>query len=207
MNEEASDFDARAVTWDDDPQKVERALTVAAAIRRQATWKPAMRGLEFGCGTGLLGFALQDCFSELQLADTSTGMLAVLRQKIAASGAGNMHPVLIESDETLFQGDPLDMIFSLMSLHHVPDTDAALQGFWRGLAPGGQLCLADLDAEDGSFHDHDASVHNGFERDSLARRAEAAGFRKVRFSTAFTISKGSPCRDYPVFLMIAEKAG
>lgn len=207
MNEEASDFDTRARTWDDDPQKVERALKVAAAIRQQAIWKPAMRGLEFGCGTGLLGFALQDGFSALQLADTSTGMLAVLRQKIAASGAENMQPVLIDGDDSIFQGEPVDMIFSLMSLHHVPDTDAALQRFQRGLAPGGQLCLADLDAEDGSFHDYDVSVHNGFERDFLARRTVAAGFCNIRFSTVFTIAKGTPLRDYPVFLMIADKAG
>ena len=40
---------------------------------------------------------------------------------------------------------------------------------------------------------------------ATAAKAEAAGFREVRFSTVFRIAKGNPEREYPVFLMTAEK--
>lgn len=207
MVTETSSFDARAETWDDDPMKTARAEAVAAAMRTGARWRPGMRGLEFGCGTGLLSFALRECFDAILMADTSPGMLEVLQRKIAKSGVAGLQARLLDTDagglaETL-AGERVDMIFSLMTLHHVPDTAGILAQFADTLPEGGQLCIADLDAEDGSFHAHDPSVHNGFERTALERQLVAAGFGAVRFSTVFSIAKGM--RDYPVFLMIAEK--
>ena len=45
----------------------------------------------------------------------------------------------------------------------------------------------------------------GFERAALEHLAEEAGFRQIRFATVFTIAKGTPEREYPVFLMIARR--
>jgi hypothetical protein len=50
-------------------------------------------------------------------------------------------------------------------------------------------------------------VHHGFDRSDLARRAEQAGFREVRFETVFEIAKeiDGETRRYPVFLLVARR--
>ena len=205
MTSNSAHFDAHARTWDDDPMRSARAEAVAAGIRAGVPLRRGLRGLEFGCGTGLLSFALRADVDTITLADTSSGMLEVLRAKIAAQSLAHLQPVLIDEAGSGLAAQSFDLITSLMTLHHLPDTALALRRFHDWLSPGGHLCLADLDAEDGSFHHHEASVHPGFERVALERLAGEAGFRQTRFATVFTIAKGTPEREYPVFLMIARR--
>src|ERR1041385_6452519 len=88
-----TNFDERAKDWDSDPAKVERARVVADAIRKAIPLSKEMKAFEYGCGTGLLSFALQSDLGQITLADTSQGMLDVLREKIANAGVSNMHPL------------------------------------------------------------------------------------------------------------------
>ena len=81
-----ADFDSKAKDWDAVPGRAERANAVAAAIREQVSLSKTMTALEYGCGTGLLSFALQAELGPITLADSSTGMLEVLREKIARAG-------------------------------------------------------------------------------------------------------------------------
>ncbi|MGE5378250.1 MAG: class I SAM-dependent methyltransferase, partial [Bacteroidota bacterium] len=78
-----TNFDERARDWDSDPRKVERARAVADAMRQAVPLSNEMKALEYGCGTGLLSFALQSDLGPITLADTSQGMLDVLSEKIA----------------------------------------------------------------------------------------------------------------------------
>lgn len=200
-------FDSQAATWDQDPQKVARAVTVARAITEQVP-VAGQRVLEYGCGTGLLGFALQPLAQTVALADTSEGMLDVLKKKIAASGAGNLQPLRLDLLHDPRPAGAFDLICSLMTLHHIPDTQGILHAFHGVLVPGGWVALADLDTEDGSFHGPEVTeVHLGFDRQVLGRQLELAGFREVRFSTVFDIQRdgGGPGRSFPVFLVVARK--
>ena len=203
-----SEFDLQARTWDADAAKVERARKVAEAILAELGPTSVDRALEYGCGTGLLGFALWPNLGHVTLADTSQGMLAVLREKIAAAGATNM--TALELDLTAGPGPdlPFDLVCTLMVLHHIPDIDGILARFRELLTPGGRLCIADLDREDGSFHGAGAQVHPGFDRKDLAGRLVRAGFKAIRFRTPFVIRKTTETgpREYPVFLVTAERA-
>ena len=200
-------FDQRAATWDDDPVKAARAHAVAEAIRREVPFRPGLRALEYGCGTGLLGFALAPFPGELTLADASDGMLDVLRGKIAATGARNMTAVKLDLLADAPSAACYDLVCLLMVLHHIPDTDAILRRFHAILAPGGRLCIGDLDAEGGAFHGPGFDGHNGFVRETLAAKARAAGFANVRFTTAYENPKkvGRATRLFPVFLMVADR--
>ncbi len=203
-----SDFDARAATWDDDPAKVERAQAIADAIVRSVPLTGAMRAMEYGCGTGLLSFMLRFRLGQVTLADVSDGMLAVAAGKIAAAHDGAMSTVKLDLLVDPMPAERYDVIYSAMTLHHVPDTGAILQRFSEVLAPDGLLCIADLDTEDGSFHGAGFDGHLGFDRARLGAQARDAGFTTVEFSTACEIDKkvdGRP-RRYPVFLMSARKA-
>jgi len=199
-----TNFDERAKDWDADSMKVERACAVAEAIREALPLRPGMTALEVGCGTGLLSFALQADFASITLADTSQGMLDVLSEKIKAASAINMHPVRLDLAADPLPVQHFDVLYSLMTLHHIPDTDGILQRFLAVLEPGGWLALADLEKEDGSFHGPKMTdVHLGFEREQLQARVERAGFAGVKFATVFAVHKVGQV--YPVFLMTAQK--
>lgn len=199
------DFDARAATWDDDPTKVARARAIADAIEREVPLSASMEALEYGAGTGLLGFMLRHRFADLTLADVSDGMLEVASKKIASARDPHVRAVNLDLMTGPLPERRFDVIFSAMTLHHIPDTQGILRRFRALLKQPGFLCIADLDAEDGSFHGAGFDGHLGFDRDQLAKKARAAGFASVRFITAHEMSKAVAGEQhvFPIFLMIA----
>jgi ubiquinone/menaquinone biosynthesis C-methylase UbiE len=203
-----TNFDERAKDWDSDPKKVERARVVAEAIRNTIPLSKNMKALEYGCGTGLVSFALQEDLGQITLADTSQGMLDVLSEKIAKADVSNMHPVRLDLVSDPLAAEKYHITYSLLVLHHVHDAKGILGKFYDVLEPNGYLVVADLDKEDGSFHtDGTTDVHLGFERNELQKWVEAVGFGNVQFSTAYEIKKEIDGREktFPVFLMVAQK--
>jgi 2-polyprenyl-3-methyl-5-hydroxy-6-metoxy-1,4-benzoquinol methylase len=200
------DFDAKAATWDADPQKVDRARRVASAIATRVPDLAGRRVLEYGCGTGLLGFALRPLVASVTMADSSPGMLEELRRKIAASGLDGLMPLRLDLATDPPPAERFDLICSLMALHHVPDTAGLLRAFRGLLEPGGMVCLSDLDAEDGSFHGAGVHVHHGFDRGVLQAQLEACGFQEVRVETVLEIQRAATGaeRRYPIFLATAR---
>jgi ubiquinone/menaquinone biosynthesis C-methylase UbiE len=196
--------------------RTERAQAVAQGLRERALLSPTTRALEFGCGTGLLSFALAEDLGEITLADNSTGMLAEVEVKIAAAAratAGNQtHMAKMSTLKLDLSTDPLpsqrfDLVYTLMTLHHLLDTAQILRAFCNLLVPGGYACLADLDQEDGSFHEEPFQGHFGFDRRALTEMLLAAGFQTAEFSTVYQMTKirNSEKRTYPVFLATARK--
>ena len=204
-----SKFDEEAKTWDT-PESQERAIHIASSIRNQVSLSKDMTAFEYGCGTGQLSFELRDHLGSIMLADNSAGMLDVLNDKIRKNSADNMNAVQLD-----LTGDPIpdqefDLIYTAMTLHHIPDTDDILTKFYQLLKHGGTLCIADLDKEDGSFHGHDADdVHKGFDREELKDRAVGLGFSNIKFTTAYQmereIDEEGTTKMFPIFLMTAKK--
>ena len=203
-----TNFDERAKDLDSDPEKVARARAVADAIRGALPLSKEMKALEYGCGTGLLSFALQPELGPITLADTSQGMLEVLSEKIAAAGVTNMRPARLDLTTEPLPREKFDLTYSLMTLHHIHDVKDMLIKFHKLLTPSGFLVVADLDKEDGSFHtDGSTDVHLGFDRDELRKTVEGVGFEKITFLTTYEIKKqaGNEQKTFPVFLMTAQK--
>ncbi len=197
-------FDERARDWDS-PERMARAASVADALRAAVPLGPEMRVIEIGAGTGLLGLALRTDVGSVTLADPSAGMLAVAEERIVAQAVPNVHTLRYALTVDPLPEARFDLVVSLMAFHHVPDTDAALNGMFELLDPGGRLAVVDLDTEDGSFHsDPETDVHHGFDRERLRRRASAAGFSEIAFTTIHQIAKNE--RHYSLFLMTACRA-
>jgi ubiquinone/menaquinone biosynthesis C-methylase UbiE len=199
-------FDERAPDWDT-PRRIARADEAARAIEAAIEIPPGCRAIEVGAGTGLLGLTLREHFGTLVLADTSDGMLAEASRKIRAgglTGVSTAHFDLAADDPPA--GGPFDLVLSLLLLHHVKDTRAALAGMHRLLAPGGQVAALDLDTEDGSFHDNGSEGvhHQGFDRDALAKLAGQVGFDDVHVGNGIPIEDDG--RRYPMFLLTARRA-
>ncbi len=199
-------FDERAPGWDT-PRRIARAEEAARTIEAAIEIRPGSRAIEVGAGTGLLGLALRRHFRTLVLADTSEGMIAEANRKIREDAIGGVSAVHFDlSSDAPPAGGPFDLVFSLLLLHHVEDTRAALAGMYRLLAPGGQVAAIDLDTEDGSFHSADADGvhHHGFDRKKLADLARFVGFEAVRVGDGHPIDEDE--RAYPMFLLTARKA-
>lgn len=203
-----NEFDVKAKTWDLDPVKSERAKAVAEAIRRDIPVTSSTAAFEFGCGTGLVSFYMQPHLGRIVMADTSKGMLDVLTEKITAAGVDNMVPMEIDLTVSAPPAERYDLVYTLLTLHHVEKTQELLSVFHSMLSDGGHLSIADLDSEDGSFHGEGFTGHNGFDRDDLLSQAQKAGFRNIRFTTVFEFERtvnGTEKRVYPIFLMTAQK--
>ncbi len=199
-----NNFDERALTWDDDIMKCRRAQAVADSILQIVPLSERLRAFELGCGTGTLALMLQPHCHSMVLADTSEGMLSVLKSKIQNGGIDNItiqNHLLTEADRP---AGTFELVYTHMTLHHITNYREMLQLFHAMLSPGGWLCIADLDLEDGSFHGDGFDVHHGFDRDDLRNIAELLGFAEIRFTTIFEIEKATSSgqvQRYPVFLM------
>ncbi len=202
-------FDAAAATWDEEPRRVKLAGDLAQAVRGAVPLSPDMDLLDFGCGTGLVSLALLPQVRSVTGVDSSRGMLEVLEQKIRVQQVEGYRIRHVD----LNAGDTLEgqysLVLSSMTLHHVPEVPALLSEFHRVLAPGGCLCLMDLDSDGGLFHENTEGVfHNGFDREALREVVRRSGFEAIEFVTAAEVSKPDATgamRTFPVFLMTAWK--
>lgn len=197
-------FDSKAADWDKDPAKVTRAQQVAAAVRGAVPVEPGARLLEYGAGTGLVTQFLGDAVGSAVLADNSVGMRAVIEEKIGAGVLRNAVAVDLDLEQDAVPEEAaFDLVVSSMVMHHVRDLQRVLAGFAALLRPGGHLCLADLDREDGSFHGVDFDGHHGFDRAELGTALQAAGFSAVTVSDCTSIEKAG--RTFTVFLATATR--
>ncbi|MEX0705991.1 MAG: methyltransferase domain-containing protein [Nitriliruptoraceae bacterium] len=201
--EDRHGFDARARAWDEDPKKVARVRRAADAIVAHGILRPDTRLLEFGAGSGMLSQLLREHLGAITVVDRSEGMLEILRDK--ADGGPLDGATVLDVD---LVHDPLpdvqvDLIASVMVMHHVLETERLLRRLHELLAPGGWVALSDLDAEDGTFHAGADDVVSGFDRDELKGLLTELGFVDVSFQDCGVLHKND--RDYPLFLAFARR--
>ncbi len=202
---ERNRFDEAAATWDETPRRVEMATRVAAEIARRVPLSRELQVLDFGCGTGLLTLALQPLVGRVIGADTSPGMLDVLRAKVRDRNLGNVEAVLLErSAPPELPPGRSGLVVSSMALHHVEELAPLFRAFHARLRPRGMVALADLDREDGTFHEDPRDVfHLGFDRTEMVALLGDAGFTELAATTAFVVRKDA--REYPIFLVTGTR--
>lgn len=181
------------------------ARTVAEAIVRAAGVNNGMDALDYGAGTGLVTLCLALHVHSIVAADSSRGMLDVLEQKRDQAGIANVSTMLLDLENDPPPDVCFDLIVSSMAMHHIADPARLVRVFSGMLKPGGWVCIADLDKEDGSFHgDNTGVLHNGFERSEMRGYFRQAGLMDISDTTAFTVTKeveGQGMRDFGVFLI------
>ena len=198
-----------AATWDEKEYRIRMAENIAAAIRSVVTVEPDMDLLDFGCGTGLVSIPMAAEAKSLTGVDNSAGMLDVFKEKATAMGLENVSGFNLNLDKGDHLPGMYDLIISSMTLHHIKNVVQAIQSLSGALQPGGHLCIADLDSDNGLFHSDNTDVHHfGFEREVVMEYFRSAGLIDVRASTATTIKRvgeDQAEREFLVFLVTGQK--
>lgn len=125
-----SRFDEEARTWDT-PQSRERARQIASAIRSNVSLSSTMAVFEYGCDTGQLSFELREDLGPITLADSSTGMLEVLLDKIKERSVDDMKPLQLDLTSDPLPDEKFDLIYTAMTLYHIPKTEDILKNFFE----------------------------------------------------------------------------
>ncbi len=195
-------FEEKSKEWDAGQLRLQLAITVAEAIKREVVLSSTMEIIDFGVGTGLLGFEIAKEVKKVYGVDTSASMLCKLEDK-------NSSELSIEAINQDIIKEPLNLsvdgIISSMTLHHVEDTKAFFSTIYNNLIDGGFIALADLESEDGSFHPtgSEGIFHTGFDEVTLISLVEKCGFKKVEVRNIHKISKADT--EYGIFLLTAYK--
>lgn len=209
MNNGKRDFDKVAASWDERPARVKLGKDVADAISKQVVLTSDMNALDFGCGTGLLTIQLQPLVHSIIGIDSSQGMLDIFNAKVSQLKLPNTRAQLVDLDKGDTLAGNYHLIVSNMTLHHIKEIKPLFDQFCKIMAPAGYLCIADLDLDDGRFHDNNNGVfHFGFDRTTLRKTFTEAGFDKVQDITAAEVLKPTPhgeMRQFTVFLMTGQK--
>lgn len=201
-------FDLIARGYDTDT-RIERAKAVSEEIRLHIVDGNIKSALEYGCGTGLVGFGLINDFNTLLFVDSSSGMIEQVKQKLRDMDKPADTAICGDFMTAIPENISVDYIFSSLVLHHIKDTRTILSAFYNILHNGGQLLIVDIDTDDGSFHakHHDFDGHNGFDQSELISLATETGFRKVYAKTFYHESKTVDGEDksYSLFILNAMK--
>lgn len=209
MTTEQRNFDQEASRWDEHPARVKLASDVAKAIAEHVGLTPDMDVLDFGCGTGLLSFQLLNSVRSIHGVDSSRGMLEIFNAKLAQRSPANATSQLFDPDRGTVLSGHYQLITSSMTLHHIKEIAPLFAQFHHILNPSGHLCIADLDLDDGQFHEDNTGVfHFGFDRTALRKVFQEAGFANIRDMTAAEVIKPDArgtMRTFTVFLMTGEK--
>ena len=199
-------FDGDAIDWDKSLYRIRRTEIFARAIGEAVPLTENMAGLDFGCGTGLLGYSLIDRLGHMTFWDTSDGMIEEVSRKASdfpGKVTAKTYDIFSDTEQGCF-----DIIVTLQALHHIQDAKGAVIKLTKHLKAGGYLCLADLSKEDGSFHGREQETHhNGFDVSEMVALLEKQGMAWISTSYPFTNEKEveGKIRHYPVFLIIFRK--
>jgi ubiquinone/menaquinone biosynthesis C-methylase UbiE len=209
MTTEKRNFDSAAATWDENPGRVKTNRDIGDAILRQNILTPDMDVLDFGCGTGLLTVRLQPFVRSITGVDSSPGMLNVLNDKITKLHLPNVKTMLVDMEKGQKLTGTYQLVLCSLTLHHIPEIKPVLAQFYQVISPKGYLCVADLDVDEGQFHEEKTGVfHSGFDRKVMRQYFAEAGFVDIKEETAATITKPSlsqGLRDFTIFLMTGRK--
>jgi len=177
-------FDLRAKDFDTDA-RIERSTLFANEFRLHINNGDNKSAMEFGCGTGLVGFQLLNCFNSVLFVDSSRGMIEQVKRKLIILEKSTEIAVCCDLMKDSPNEFNVDYIFSSLVLHHIKDTKTILSRLYTALNKNGHLLIIEINADDGSFHAETPNYdgHNGLDQSILVNLALEVGFREANTNT------------------------
>lgn len=196
-------FAHRAADWDQ-PSKIKMATAFISELKKNIRIEPGWRALELGAGTGLAGLQLLPELGSLVAEDTSVAMLEVLQEKLK----GNEPVTIVNGEIFEYTSCDIDLLFSVMAFHHLPELEKAIGHIATLVKPGGYVVIGDLMPEDGSFHHFEPIPHKGFDPEMLKMLVEKSGFTVEKHYVYDTLTREripGKMSNFDQFILIARK--
>ncbi len=207
----SEDFEKVLIQWDKDPGRLSMTHKIAQAMLNRTSPQGTEVLLDYGTGTGIIALEFYPSVKKIVAVDSSKDVLAFLRKKLNAESITTIEPLEWSIGNDLQKLPRFDIIIVSLTLHHVVDTAQAAEVFYSLMNPGGIIAVADLDPDNGESHGPEMTVQNGFVRENMREIFKKAGFTNIEFENVSTLTKVSSktgeVKDFPIFLMIAHKAG
>lgn len=199
MNKE-NRFDQNAATWDASNMRQMLAKNIYEGMVKNVALKEDMELIDFGAGTGLLSRNIAQHVKSVLGIDTSKGMLEKLNE-LEVENISTLHVDICKYEtQNLYDG-----IVSAMTMHHVEHLDDLFAKLYQLLKNDGFVAIADLMAEDGTFHADNEGVHHfGFSEDTVIGFANKHGFREAKYQRIFDVVKEGK-EPFGIFLFTAKK--
>jgi ubiquinone/menaquinone biosynthesis C-methylase UbiE len=149
------------------PEEVIRALEI----------QPGQRVADLGAGGGYFTFRLADALGAggiVYAVDVDEDMIDYLRARTREEGRGNVEVVAARFDDPLLP-EPVDVIFTCNTYHHIEDRPAYFARAARYLRPGGRIAIVELNGS-GWF----ASLFGHYTApDEIRDEMSNAGYRRI----------------------------
>ena len=198
-------FDNVAKDWESKPSRVQIAKSSVDNIIEIVDLKADFKILDYGCGTGLVGFGLSNETNTVIGMDYSIGMVEKFNAKAKELNFTNISAIQHNINEEDLPQNEFDVIAISMTLHHIKDTNMFIQKAKKSLKAGGYLCINDLVKEDGTFHDehkNDGVEHFGYDENELCQLIVDNGFELIEYKIVYTDYRNN--KEYPIFQIIAK---
>ncbi len=195
-------FEKKAKDYDKVAARVDNVTRIADLMLKEIKYQKDFNIMDFGSGTGLLLSKIAPYVNKITAIDVSKSMNEVLKNKKDSINC-NLEILEIDLSKTSLN-QQFDGIISSMTLHHIKNTEEIFKKLYNLLKKNGSIAIADLDVEDGTFHDENTGVfHLGFDREKFAEIAKNVGFKNIKIQTVGFAEK--PYGKFSVFLLSAYK--
>lgn len=198
-------FDKLAKEWDSKPQRVESAMTfvdkIISCINKDIK---NFDILDYGCGSGLVSFGFANKVNSIDGLDNSVEMVKVYNDKADKINLTNIRSSLHDINKDDLPLDRYDLIATNMTMHHIKDIKMFVNKLTSSLKKGGEIFIADLLTEDGTFHSDNTGVeHFGFNIDELIEIFKESALKNINCEILTTIEK--PEKKYDIFIIRGTK--
>jgi ubiquinone/menaquinone biosynthesis C-methylase UbiE len=129
-------WDRIAERYSKQPIADEAAYQKKLGVTREY-FRPDMRVLELGCGTGSTAILHAPYVGHIRAIDVSSKMLEIAQAKADADGIENVSFERATIDEFTAPEQTLDAVLALSILHLLEDRKAVIEKVYRLLRPGG----------------------------------------------------------------------
>ncbi len=137
---------------------------------------------EVGAGRGRYTVHLARAVGEggkVYAEDINADSLDYLRRRCQGEGIGNVETILGRVEDPLFPPASLDMVFMVLTYHHLARPVDLLKNLIPSLKSGATIVIIDPDPE----KDEDRGGHESTSADKMRREAVRAGLQVVRIET------------------------
>jgi ubiquinone/menaquinone biosynthesis C-methylase UbiE len=135
---------------------------------------PGARVGDLGAGGGYFTFPIAEAVGpdgKVYAIDVDEGMLEYVREKAVQDGIANVETVLAAGGDPQLP-EPVDLLFTCNTYHHLEDRSAYFEAVRRYLRPGGRVAIIDYSGEGGFFERRHSTP-----AETIQSEMEAAGYQ------------------------------